>query len=210
VTPGLVRTWVRAGLLHPDRGRRAELRFSVQDLLLLRTARGLAGRVPARRLVRSLQRLRERLPQDRPLTGIQIRTLGEDVVVREGRGLWSADSGQGVLDFDDPPGAARVTPLIAERAPALPALEEHPDWADDAAPFEGGDDDPAAQAFRDGLAHEAAGRLAEATAAYERALQADPDFADAHGNLAGLHERAGRTADAIRHLKAYRTLLRTL
>jgi tetratricopeptide (TPR) repeat protein len=47
---------------------------------------------------------------------------------------------------------------------------------------------------------------AEAAARYETALHLDPDFADAHFNLAGLCEQLGRTADAIRHFAACRRL----
>jgi tetratricopeptide (TPR) repeat protein len=44
----------------------------------------------------------------------------------------------------------------------------------------------------------------EAAAAYREALAIDPDFADAHYNLACLHERAGNQRECIRHLMAYR------
>lgn len=57
-----------------------------------------------------------------------------------------------------------------------------------------------------GVALEDRGSAAEATEAYERALRHDPDMAAAHYNLARLHEAAGRTAAAIRHLAAYKRL----
>ena len=44
---------------------------------------------------------------------------------------------------------------------------------------------------------------------YERALALDPDFADAHYNLAGLCEQLGRGADALRHYRAYKVLAST-
>jgi tetratricopeptide (TPR) repeat protein len=49
-------------------------------------------------------------------------------------------------------------------------------------------------------------RHAEAMAAYRRALTLDPGLADAHFNLARLHERAGEQKEALRHLLAYRRL----
>jgi len=64
--------------------------------------------------------------------------------------------------------------------------------------------------FNMAIAHEDMQNLREAMACYERALRCDPRFADAHFNLARLHQEAGRTADAIRHLNAYRRLARTL
>jgi len=62
--------------------------------------------------------------------------------------------------------------------------------------------------FNLGVALEDLGSPREAARAYEQALAAKPDDADAHFNLSRLHERAGRKAAAIRHLKAYRDLVR--
>ncbi|MHC4731341.1 MAG: tetratricopeptide repeat protein [Planctomycetota bacterium] len=64
----------------------------------------------------------------------------------------------------------------------------------------------ATAAFNLGVALEDQERLADALAAYERALRADPAHADAHFNAAGLCRRIGRHADALRHLKRYREL----
>ena len=45
-----------------------------------------------------------------------------------------------------------------------------------------------------------------AITAYRMALALDPGLADAHFNPARLHEHAGNTKDALRHLLAYRRL----
>jgi tetratricopeptide (TPR) repeat protein len=50
-------------------------------------------------------------------------------------------------------------------------------------------------------------RESEAIAAYREALAVDPQLADAHFNLARLHERAGNPKEALRHLLAYRRLM---
>jgi tetratricopeptide (TPR) repeat protein len=52
------------------------------------------------------------------------------------------------------------------------------------------------------------GRLRAAALNYERSLQLDPDFADAHYNLGRLQELFGDARGALRHLNAYRRLTR--
>jgi tetratricopeptide (TPR) repeat protein len=49
----------------------------------------------------------------------------------------------------------------------------------------------------------------EAVRAYEHAIALEPDFADAHFNLARVHEARGQKQEAIRHLASYRRLQRT-
>jgi tetratricopeptide (TPR) repeat protein len=67
----------------------------------------------------------------------------------------------------------------------------------------------ATAAFNLGVALEDLGRDLEAIETYERAVALDPGHADAYFNLAGACERLGRPAAAIRHLKAYRALVRS-
>lgn len=90
--------------------------------------------------------------------------------------------------------------LHEQKAPA--AAEKHYRAALDADP----DHDTAA--FNLGVALEDLGRLREAMVMYERALELDPDNTDAHFNLAGIYERRGDKATALRHLKACRAAQR--
>ena len=56
-SPSQIRSYVRAGLLAPRRDPAGRYRFSFPDLVLLRTARGLAeARVPQRRIRRAIPR----------------------------------------------------------------------------------------------------------------------------------------------------------
>src|SRR5438132_4988937 len=61
-------------------------------------------------------------------------------------------------------------------------------------------------AFNLGVALEDLGRFRDAIDAYQRALELDPQKADVHFNLAGLCERRGEKASALRHLKMYKRL----
>ena len=59
LTVAQVRGFARDGFLTPGRGPRGELLFSFQDLVILRTAKGLvAARIPTRRIRRALRSLR--------------------------------------------------------------------------------------------------------------------------------------------------------
>jgi tetratricopeptide (TPR) repeat protein len=51
---------------------------------------------------------------------------------------------------------------------------------------------------------EDSGREQEAMPIYRQALEIDPELADAHFNLARLHERAGNRRESFRHLLAYK------
>src|SRR5204863_131595 len=61
--------------------------------------------------------------------------------------------------------------------------------------------------FNQGVLLEDLGRSAAALAAYQTALEGDPDLADCHYNLARLYEALGKPQHAIRHLGQYRRLL---
>lgn len=104
LTPSRLRAYIRSGVLSPEKGEHGELRFSFQDLALLRTAEGLVReRVPPRRVVSALLELRRRLPDAQPLTGVPLGAEGSRVVVREGAARWHAESGQVLLDFTPAP-----------------------------------------------------------------------------------------------------------
>ncbi|HXN83127.1 MAG TPA: tetratricopeptide repeat protein [Myxococcales bacterium] len=190
---GQVRAWVRAGFLEPERGARGALRFSFQDLVLLRTAKGLlSARIPPRRVRSALSRLRMLLPEGRSLRGVKIIADGDRIVVGDGDARWQADSGQVLFDFDTAELARKVAPLFlrSTRAgegglrEAGAAAESAADW------YERGCD-----------LEEAA--PAEARAAYRRALELDPAHPDAHLNLGRLlHEAGDATAAAAQYRSA--------
>lgn len=181
-----VRSYVRSGFLSPEQGPRGEHRFSFQDLILLRTAKGLmAARVPHRRILQALRNLREQLPEGRPLTGVRISAEGHHVVVRDGGEVWNPESGQTLLDFGVSELVREAASLVRpeeRRKPSEPGPETAEDWYERAADLEDGDP-------------------GEALAAYRRALELDPDHVEAHLNAGRLLHEGGDAAGAERHYR---------
>ncbi len=185
-----VRSCVRAGFLAPRQGPRGEYYFSFQDLILLRTAKGLlAAHVPRRRVRLALQNLREQLPENRALTGVRISAQGHQVVVRDGRDLWNPESGQALFDFE--------LSALAREASTLPlrALPPASGNAESEEPESGAD------WYERGCGMEEEEAPEEAMAAYRRALKLEPGLADAHVNLGRLLHERGETAEAERHYR---------
>jgi hypothetical protein len=205
---------IAAGFVSPRRGKRNELRFTFQDLMLLRTAQALqAARIPPRRILRSLARLKASLPEALPLTGLRISAIGADVAVRSAQGQWQADSGQLLMDFDVAPAAGGQVAFIergpergaagAERATGRPA-DHGPGRAAGAEPTRAGADgtaeaigaEAAAAWFARGEALEAVDP-AGAEAAYRRARALAPWLPAATLNLGAMWSEAGRHAEVV-------------
>src|SRR5438552_16230435 len=93
LTVAQVRDFARDGFLTPGRGPRGELLFSFQDLVILRTAKGLvAARIPTRRIRRALRRLRTELPRGRSLAELRIAADGDRIAGSDGAATWSPES----------------------------------------------------------------------------------------------------------------------
>jgi tetratricopeptide (TPR) repeat protein len=182
-----VRGYVRAGFLSPDRGPGGRLVFSFPDLVFLRTARGLmSARVAPRRIRKALRRLREQLPEGRPLTGVRIAMEGSRIVVEDGPRRWQPESGQILFDFGVADLAKKVAPIV--RRAFRQAQEEGAEFSAD-------------DWFEWGCELEP-GSPGEAIAAYRRALSLDPAHPDAHVNLGRLLHEAGDASAAEPHYAA--------
>src|SRR6266513_3114177 len=186
-----IRSYTRAGFLSPARCAGGDLRFTFQDLVLLKAAKGLlAARIPAAKIRGSRRRLKQQLPRGRALSELRITAEGHRVIARDEAIAWNPESGQLVLDFDVATLAQRAAPLARRRAAAARRAEEELD---------------AEQWFGLGLELEVSDPD-EARDAYRRALELDPHHADAYVNLARLYDHAGKRAAALRNLSKYRLL----
>ena len=207
-----IKRMVTAGFVSPERGTRREYRFSFQDLILLRTAKGLAdARLSPRRITQSLRRIRGELPAELPLSGLRI-TAGHNAVVvsevvDENRRQWQAHDGQYLLSFEvvSPQGQVRFV-----EAPA-PAVNEAEQWFAQACSLEAEDPAAAMEFYARALAsavclpgayanwgrllHEL-GRLAEADAVYAKGIEACPADPLLLFNFAVLREDQQRPEEA--------------
>jgi len=187
LAPAQVRVFARDGFLSPGRGPRGDFRFSFQDLVVLRAAKDLAAaRIPARRIRRTLKRLRQELPRGRSLAELRITAEGERIVVRDGETAWNPDSGQVVIDFQVRDLATRAAPIARRTARAAQAAAADYDadgW------------------YELGLELEAVAPQ-EARDAYRRALELDPHHADAHVNLGRLLQEEDLIEEAETHYRA--------
>ncbi|MCS6797257.1 MAG: tetratricopeptide repeat protein [Myxococcota bacterium] len=102
IPAGRLRAWARSGFIVPSVARGRRRHYTFQDLIAIRTARGLLERgVSVRAVRRAVDALRASLPRvTRPLSELRVVTDGRTVVVRGPGGAFEAETGQLVLDFD--------------------------------------------------------------------------------------------------------------
>jgi DNA-binding transcriptional MerR regulator len=175
ITPARLRYWERSSLVRPSAGADATPAFGFRDLVCIKAILVLLDHgVPLRRIRRTVEAVRETIPElDQPVAQLRVWIDGSDrVVVRHGDALYEP-SGQMVIDFELAP--ERPDDVAALRRPD-PAAEPDPESALEW--FERGCQlDSAAATFE------------QAADAYRRALEADPEFADAHCNLGAIHHQ---------------------
>jgi tetratricopeptide (TPR) repeat protein len=162
--------WARLRLLQP-RSRWGERFFNFSDLVAVEALRRLTSeRVPAHRLSRVVQALERQLGRAAaPLSSLRISVTGDDVVVREpgpeGRSIEPL-TGQLVMDFE----TARLQNKVCSLGPRT--AEE---WFELAMTLDTSEE-----------------TMAQAADAYRQAIQAAPEWIEAHINLGTALFRLGR------------------
>jgi tetratricopeptide (TPR) repeat protein len=175
--------------------------FEFRDLVQLRGVVGmLENGVPLVRIRRSLARLREQVPElGNALPNLRVHASGH-IVVRHEDGLLEP-SGQFVLDFAALADAGGAQGADGPSADPLPPVSELR-----ARPAESEEQESALTWFERGSALDGdPSSYEDAIAAYRRAIEIEPDFADAHCNLGTLYYNRGDRAAAR---AAYEDVLR--
>lgn len=172
-TPERIRALARSALVDPSRDARGRLRFSFQDIVMLRTAQGLLRqRSGAKRVWRAIRTVGRQL-HDRPLSAIKMHLEGDEVLVSAGNTTWNPESGQTLFDFSGEVSAERVS-LAEKRSAALASrlAKSGEDW------------------FELGVALESVGATLDAEAAYRNAFHVEPANVDSRINLGRLRHAA--------------------
>ena len=217
LTESVVRSCVRSGVLALER-ECVPLRFSFQDLVVLRIVKALVkDGLSVRRARRELGLLARRSP-DIALSSLSISARGGHVVVRDERCAWRAESGQLVFEFElePPPGgeAAMAAMPVRREAPGPEptASLTAEQWFERALSLEESDPAQAIEAYaraihlrpdcgesqiNQGRLYAETGRPQLAAACFQRALQLDPRDATALYNLGVVAQDAGRDLEAV-------------
>ncbi len=184
ISPARLRYWERTSLVEPSLALGATPAFGFRDLVCVKAILALLERgVPLRRIRACLAAIRERVPDlDCPVGALRVWVEGSERIVIRHDGALFEPNGQMVIDFslaraggDEVRALGEAQPPSVERNGRETAL----DWFERGCCF---DSDPA--------------RGAEAADAYRRAIEADPEFADAHCNLGTIHYNRNRRAAA--------------
>ena len=183
LSPDCVRRYVHRGLLDPYRNGRGHFSFEFQDLVLMRTAKRLLdAEVSSKKTIRLLLKIKSETETAQKLASVRIVTNGKSVLVKSREALWNADTGQGVLDFDNRSSHFAITSLHGPDLIELLELEDldSDDWYNLGLDLEDMD-------------------IERAPKAYQRAIEMDSGNVDAHVNLGRLEQIKGCFNAAKQH-----------
>lgn len=193
VSPRRLRYWKKTRLVSPQVDRGEEDGYGFRDLVVLRAIVSMIDRgIPLQRIRRDLESLRDRLPDlADPASALRAASEGSEPIVLRRDGRWEEVGGQLLFEFSRQADQAesRVRPLVdIDSDAAREAQSELPDaigW------------------FEKGCELDVDSRQwAEAALAYEKALELDPDYADAYCNLGAVRYNQGQRAAARRAFEA--------
>jgi len=165
-----LRRWVRIGLIQPVKVVKRLAWFDFRHVVQARNLHRLTERgVSPQQIAKSIEQMREWLPDGEGLLS-QLEALAKnDVVVQLDSGRYADSHGQLMLPFDDSGPEAETGPHPASESPITPFEAPSLDW------------------FTRGVQAEEAGDLDEAVLAYTRALEERGPNPDLYFNLGNVH-----------------------
>lgn len=176
-----LRYWGRIGLVTPSGRHRGKRFYTFQDLISIRTAKGLveAG-LSLQQVRRSVETLRRLLPRvARPLAEMRVCADAQSIMVRDDYGTFDALTGQQLLDFRVEALRCEVIEVLRQGPGTAVRRKVAYDCYLDGCRF---DEDPQ--------------HWPQAEHAYREAVRLDPSFANAMTNLGNLRLRQGDSQEA--------------
>ena len=193
VSPRRLRYWKKTRLVTSQADQGDDEGYGFRDLVVLRAIVSMIERgIPLQRIRRELDTLRDRLPDlADPASALRLASEGSEQIVLRRDGRSEEVGGQLLFDFTQgtEPAPLRVWPLVDLESGA--ARETPPGEAAAIAWFEKG-----CELDVDSR------QWAEAAGAYDKAIELDPDYADAYCNLGAVRYNQGQRAAARRAFEA--------
>lgn len=203
-----IQALVEADILRPSPTPPDDWRFSLRDMVVLRTAKALRdARIPHRKVVQALRNVQASLGEDEHLASIRLRASGRAIEASDQGLRRDALSGQLLLPLEDLSSAAT---MAASASSASSDASDSVDASDDSrspdlaaasflkeAPAVAGTDSSIAwRRFQQAL-HLEASDAAAAEAAYRQAIALDPCLDVAYVNLGALLCESHRCKEAV-------------
>lgn len=205
VSPRRLRYWQKTQLLDSLALASREEGVAFRDLVCLRTIVSLLDKgIPLQRIRRNLEVLRDRLPEmDEPAAALRLWHESSDRLVVRRDGRLEEIGGQLVLEFAEVSEGASARVASLSEAAALAAAERLAGAAGamepGVEPEEESEQEEAIAWFERGCELDAEPRSwSAAIEAYEKALELEPDYADAYCNLGAVRYNQGHREQARR------------
>ena len=202
IKTGRLRYWKRIGLVTPSNLKKGRRCYGFQDLICLKTAQGLVAQgLQATQMRNGVESLKKKFPGfDNYLANKRVYVFGSHAIIRHKDRLIEPQSGQLLFEFDLDDFAEEVEHRIKH----FESEKTAEGW------------------FQEGLRYDSSkDTYPLALKAYQKAVELDPNFADAYVNMGNIYYRQELFVDAERcyrlaitcdpdHAEAYYNLGNTL
>jgi tetratricopeptide (TPR) repeat protein len=192
VSPRRLRYWQQTRLLDSLAVESPTDGVAFRDLVCLRTIVSLLDKgIPLQRIRRNLEVLRDRLPEmDDPAAALRLWDESSERLVVRHDGRLEETGGQLLLEFEEESSGASAA--ISSLADAMASSDVDPSARQEAIGW-----------FERGCELDAESRgWPAAIEAYEKALELEPDYADAYCNLGAVRYNQGQRDEARRAFEA--------